>query len=197
MIKRTQEKILTAILDDSKHRYFVLGIGVTTFILGFAAGAIINFYLLLIHDPLVANFRASLSYKSSIFGDGVILPIINMFALLFLLENSRIIKEKTIKTAVSLGVLITLYFYINQAARGLVNWSMPTPWHWNLLGGFHAVYMFLAASFISLFYLTLIKYMRKSKVLPKEAVIVTGGIILFLILLRLDYMSIVFSLPKF
>lgn len=196
MIKRTQEKIMTAILDDAKQKYFVLGIGVATFILGFAAGAIINFYLLLVHDPLVENFRASLSYKSSIFGDGVILPIINMFALWFIFENSKIIKEKTIKTAVLLGVLITLYFYINQGARGLVNWSMPTPWHWNLLGGFHAVYMFLAASFISLFYLTLIKYVRKNKTIPREAIIVSVGIILFLILLRLDYMSIIFALPK-
>ncbi len=196
MIKRTQKRIITAILDDTKQKYFVLGIGVSTFVLGFAAGAIVNLYLLLINDPLVANFRSSLSYKSSIFGDGVILPIINMFALWFLLENNQIIKKKMIRTAVFLGVLITLYFHINQAARGLVNWAMPVPWEWNLLGSFHAGYMFLAASFISLFYLTLIRYVRKNKTMPREAVIVTGGIILFLILLRLDYMSIVFALPK-
>lgn len=198
MIKRTQEKIITAILDDSKQKYFVLGIGVATFLFGFAAGAILNVYLILTHSSVFSNLRTSLDYKSSIFGDGFILPIVNMFALWFILENNEMIKKKMIKSAFLLGFLITLYFHISQAMTGLVNWAMPTPWHWNALGVFHAIYMFLAFSFVSLFYITLAKFMKRHKRLPREALIVTVGGIIFLILLRLDYVAVSFSsiLPR-
>lgn len=197
MIKKTQEKIATLVLSDDNQKYIIVGIGLATFVLGFFAGAILNYYLLLIHSPLVENFRASLQYKSSIFGDGVILPIINMFAIYFILENKEFLRKKVIRNAIFFGILITAYFQVNQAVRGLVNWAMPSPWHWNLLGYFHDIYMFLATSFIALFYLILIKYVRRNKTLPVEALIVTLGIIIFLILLRLDYMTIDLSLPRF
>jgi len=196
MIRKTQEKIEAIVLDDAKQKYIVAGVGLATFILGFFAGAIFNYYLILIHSPFIAQLRSSLSYQSSIFGDGIVLPIINMFAVYFILENKEFLRRKVIRNAILLGVLITIYFHVNQAARGIVNWAMPTPWHWNYLGVFHAVYMFLAASFISLFYLVLIKYVRRNKTLPIEALIVTLGIIIFLVLLRLDYIAIDLSLPK-
>lgn len=209
MIKRTpaegearlkwQEKMITAILDDSKQKYFVLGIGLATFLFGFAAGAILNIYLILTHSTIFANLRTSLDYKSSIFGDGFVLPITNMFALWFLLENNELIKKRMIKSALILGFLITLYFHISQAVTGLVNWAMPTPWHWNALGVFHAIYMFSAFSFISLFLITLGKYMKRHKRMPKEAIIVIVGGITFLVLLRLDYVTVSLAsfLPKF
>lgn len=196
MIKKTQERIQTIVLDGSKQRYIVAAIGLATFVFGFMAGAIFNYYLILIHSPLIVNFRASLDYKSSIFGDGVILPIINMVAIYFILENKEFLRRRVLRNAILLGFLITIYFHISQATRGLVNWAMPEPWKWNELGAFHAAYMFLAASFISLFYLVLIKYMRRTKTLPKEALIVTLGIIIFLVLLRLDYIAIDLSLPR-
>lgn len=197
MIKKTQQRLVAAILDDSKQKYFVLGTGVATFVFGFAAGAILNIYLILTHSSVFGNLRTSLDYKSSIFGDGFILPIINMFAMWFILQNSEVIKEKNIKFSLLSGLLITLYFHVNQAARGLVNWAMPTPWHWNLLGAFHFIYMLLGFSFVSLFYITLAKYMKKHKTIPMEGLVVTIGGIIFLVLLRLDYIAVNFSLPKF
>lgn len=197
MIKRAQEKIETIVLDEAKQKYIIPGVGLATFIFGFFAGAVLNYYLILVHSPLVAQFRASLSYQSSIFGDGVILPITNMFIAYFVLENKEFLRKKVIRNAIFSGLLITLYFHLNQAMRGLVNWAMPTPWHWNALGAFHAGYMLLATTFISLFYLILIKYVRRNRVLPRGALIVTLGIIIFLILLRLDYMTVDFSLPRF
>lgn len=197
MIKRTQERIITAILDDSKQKYFVLGIGLATFLFGFAAGAVLNLYLILTHSPLFSNLRTSLDYKSSVFGDGFILPLVNMSALWFILKHSGLIKKRMIQSAFFLGFLITVYFHINQAVRGLINWAMPQPWHWNALGAFHGVYMFLAFTFVSLFYITLAKYMKRHKRLPKEAFVVTIGGIIFLILLRLDYITVVLSLPRF
>lgn len=197
MIKRTQELIETVVLDDAKQKHIIAGVGLATFVLGFFAGAIFNYYLILIRSPFIAQFRSSLSYQSSIFGDGIVLPIINMFAVYFILQNKEFLRKRVLRNAILLGLLITTYFHLNQAMRGLVNWAMPTPWHWNGLGAFHAGYMFLAASFISLFYLILIKYVRRNKTVPREALIVTLGIIIFLFLLRLDYIAVDLSLPKF
>ncbi len=196
MIKRTQEMVVSAILDDSKQKYFVVGTGVATFVFGFAAGALLNIYLILTHSTVFGNLRTSLDYKSSIFGDGFILPIINMFAMWFILQNSETIKEKDVKISFFSGLLITLYFHVSQAMRGLVNWAMPTPWHWNALGAFHFVYMLAGFTFVSLFFVTAIKYIKVNKRIPKEAYIVTIGGIIFLILLRLDYIAVNFSLPQ-
>lgn len=196
MINKTREKIEALVLDDAKQKYIIAGVGLATFIFGFFAGAVLNYYLILVHSPLVAQFRASLTYQSSIFGDGVILPISFMFATYFILENKEFLRRRVLRNALISGILITIYFHLNQAMRGLVNWAMPEPWKWNELGAFHAGYMLLATTFISLFYLVLIKYVRRNKTIPREAFIVTLGIIIFLILLRLDYMTVDFSLPQ-
>lgn len=197
MLRKTQELIETVVLDDAKKWYIIFGVGLSTFVLGFFVGALLNYYLILIHSPFIAQFRASLSYQSSIFGDGVILPIVNMFVAYFILENKEFLRRKVLMSAAFFGVLITLYFNVSQAMRGLVNWAMPAPWKWNELGAFHAGYMFLATTLLSLFYLILIKYVRRNKTIPKEAFIVTLGIIIFLILLRLDYVAVDLSLPRF
>lgn len=196
-MNKIQEKVITVILDDAKQKYIVASVGLATFVFGFFAGAVLNYYLILINSPLVANFRASLDYQSSIFGDGIILPVINMFGAYFVLRNKEFLRRRVLRNALFFGLLITIYFHINQAMRGLVNWAMPEPWKWTELGAFHAGYMLLATSFISLFYLVLIKYVKRNKTLPREALIVTLGIIIFLILLRLDYIAVDFSLPRF
>lgn len=197
MIKETQEKIEALVLDDAKQKYIVASVGLATFVFGFFAGAILNYYLILINSPLILNFRSSLDYQSSVFGDGIVIPIVNMFAVYFILENKEFLRKRIIRNALLAGVLITAYFHISQATRGLVNWAMPEPWRWNELGVFHAGWMLAATSFISLFYLILIKYVRRNRTLPKETLIVTLGIIIFLILLRLDYIAVDFSLPRF
>lgn len=187
------------VLDYVREKYIVLFTGIATFTFGFLAGAVLNLYLLSVRSPLVLNFRASLSYKSSIFGDGILLPIVNMIIVDFILRNREFLDRKSIRKALIAGFLITLYFHINQAVVGIINWAMPTPWHWNLLGGFHALYMFSVTSLLSLFYIMLFRYKKTHKSLPKAAWVVTAGVIIFLILLRLDYVAISLAnfVPKF
>lgn len=185
-IKDTAEVILPK--EDT--RFIVFSVGAATFFFGFAAGAIVNIYLLSINSSLVTTFRASLTYVSSIIGDGIVLPIVNMIIVSFLLVNREKVTKKTMRLALFFGLLITLYFHINQAVNGLVNWTMPMPWHWNILGVWHAGYMFTVASLISCFYLVLFKVKKRTKRVPREALIVTLGIALFLTLLRLDYSTV-------
>ena len=178
-----------SMLNTKRQRTIVIGVGAATFFFGFGAGAILNLYLLAINSPLVLQFRSSLMFVSSIIGDGIILPIVNMLIVSSLIKNKELISRLIVAMSLFCGLIITLYFHITQAVQGLVNWAMPKPWEWNFLGAWHALYMFAVSSLLSLFYIVLILNLKKQKKLHKEAVLVTLGIVLFIILLRLDYID--------
>ena len=173
-----------------KQKNIVWLTGFATFFFGFGAPAVLNLILFAIKSPLVLNFRSSLNFASSILGDGVILPIVNMLIARFILNNLKLVNRVNVFAGVIFGLIITLYFYITQAVQGLVNWSMPKPWQWNFLGVWHFFYMLSVASLISFYFLLLIKRIRKDKLIPRDAFLIIGGIILFLILLKLDYANV-------
>lgn len=178
-------------ITEIDNREVVIGlVGFATFFFGFWAGALLNLYLLAIDHPLVLEFRSSLSYKSAILGDGILLPIINMVAIAFILKHGEYIGRKLLEFALVIGMGITVWFHVNQAMQGLVNWAMPSPWQWNILGLWHAIYMFSVISLLSLFYLVSIKIMKQEKDIPIQAFVVSLGIALFFLLLRLDYVAI-------
>ncbi|HEY5476908.1 MAG TPA: hypothetical protein VIK11_09345 [Tepidiformaceae bacterium] len=164
--------------------------GLATFFFGFGGGAILSLYLKAVSSPLVAELRSSLSFKSSIFGDGIILPLVNMVVVAFLFDKHALIGQPERDVALVFGLLVTMYFHITQAMRGLVNWSMPTPWHWNILGAWHAIYMFSVATLLSLFYVVLVVSERTHRGFDPRAAFVTIGIVMFFALLRLDYVAV-------
>lgn len=174
-------------MELSKPKVIVPLVGFFTFFFGFAIGALINLYLIFIESPLVSAFRAALSFRSTIFGDGIILPVINMVAAYFLTVYRKFLNKFIIINSLIFGLLITSIFHTLQATLGFVNWSMPEPWKWNLLGIFHAMYMFTVTTFLSLFYRLSLKVFFKDKKISWEIVIVTLGLTLFLILLYFDY----------
>jgi hypothetical protein len=167
----------------------VLYTGLATFFFGFGAGALLNFYLILTDSSLLSGLRGSLNYISSIIGDGILLPVVNMIVVSFLRKNRAFISRASVAVALTLGLLITMYFHVAQAVQGLTNWAMPSPWHWNLLGVWHAVYMMSVSSLLCLFFVTVFTSRRRGHV-PREALLVTGGIVLFFFLLRLDYSTV-------
>jgi len=174
-------------------RAFVLAVGLATFGCGFLAGALLNLYLLAIHDPLVAQLRASLSYESAILGDGLILPIVNMTAARFIAQRRGHVGRMQVRLALLMGLVVTGYFHIDQAMHEIVNWAMPTPWHWNAIGLWHALYMLAVTSWLSLFLLLGGSAVRREKRIPGEAGIVLLGLIVFFALLRLDYHTLALS----
>ena len=186
------KQVKVAIAEVEIHEHVVAAVGFLTFFFGFGAGAVLNLYLLTIGHPLVTHLRSTLSYKSAIIGDGIVLPIVNMIAVSYLLKNSEYVSKRMVQLAMLIGGFVTIWFHMNQAVQGLVNWAMPTPWHWNLLGIWHALYMLAVASLLSLFYLVTIKVTREEKDVPLQPILVTAGIIVFFILLRLDYIAIDF-----
>lgn len=199
MRRKIREKTRAVIAAIGLDEEIIMAVGIATFFFGFLAGAIANFYLLVIGSPLVLHYRTVLSYKSAILGDGIILPVINMIIMGFLLERREYLTKRIARMALVSGLAITAYFHINQAMQGIINWAMPTPWHWNGIGLWHAVYMFSVTSFLSLFYLVSIRFIAREKELPRQVFIVTLGIIIFFILLRLDYITLDLSqfIPRF
>jgi hypothetical protein len=170
-----------------------------TFFFGFGAGALVNVYLTAIKSPLVADLRASLSYVSSIVGDGLLLPVVNAVVVSALLAHSHLLSTGVWLAAVALGLAVTAYFHIVQAVRGLVNWTMPEPWHWNVLGVWHAAYMLVVSTLLSLFYVAAIVGFVRGDGLPLWQVgAVTAGILAFFVLLRMDYATVQWSalVPK-
>lgn len=172
---------------------FIIVVGFATFFFGFAAPAILNLYLLATNSPLVLQFRSTLFYISSILGDGVILPIVNMFAASFIVKNKILIERQHFPLALFLGFLVTLYFHIVQGLLGLVNWSMPKPWQWNSLGVWHAFYMFGVSSLLFLYFLVLIRRLKKESIgrrvtaITKETFFIIVGLVIFFVLLGFDY----------
>jgi len=166
-------------------------VGLATFIFGFAAGALLNLYLIKKKSPLIAEHRGSLNYVSSVVGDGLVLPLVNMVIASSLIAHHTRIDGTTLGVAVGLGVAVTIYFHVVQAVRGLVNWTMPTPWRWNLLGAFHAAYMFAAATLLALFYVVVgAGTLAHEQGLLPSAAFVTAGVASFCVLLRLDYSAV-------
>lgn len=183
-----------AITEVDNREEIIALVGALTFIFGFGAGAILNVYLLAIGHPLVLHFRSMLFYKSAVFGDGILLPVINMLATAFILRNREFVKKQTFELALLLGIAVTVYFHVSQAVQGLVNWAMPAPWQWNILGVWHALYMFSVASLLSLFYLVAVKVIREEEDIPMQAILVTLGLVVFFMLLHLDYPSSSFTI---
>jgi hypothetical protein len=169
----------------------VIATGLATFVFGFGAGAALNLYLISVKSPLIAEHRGSLNYVSSIVGDGVLLPLMNMVIVSFLIAHRVRIDSTTLTIAVSLGVAVTVYFHVVQAVRGLVNWTMPRPWRWNALGAFHAAYMLAAASLLALFYSVVgAGALAHDGGIGPSATFVTAGVVCFCALLRLDYAAV-------
>jgi len=165
----------------------VLGVGAATVLFGLALGALLNLVLMARGDPIVHDLRATLSYRSALFGDGLVLPIVNMAATSYLTKHRPAFGRSLVLVAVVLGAAITGYFHVVQATNDLVNWSMPAPWHWNGVGAIHALYMFAVISWLWLFLLVVIKVAERPTALPREAAVVFTGVVLFLWLLDLDY----------
>ena len=171
-------------------KQIIFATGLTTFFFGFFAGALLNWYLIAVNDPLVTQFRSTLNYTSAIIGDGIVLPITNMIMVAFLLNHRKYLNKYTKYGGFAGGVIITAYFHITQAVQGIVNWAMPTPWHWNVLGFWHFFYMLAVSTLISGFYIAVFQYIKREGRVPKSAFLASFGIVIFLILLRLDYFTI-------
>src|ERR1700719_3190761 len=70
------------------------------------------------------------AYYSGIIGDGILIPAVNLGAY------------------VALGLITAFAAFLAQAGLGVVNWSMPSPFHWSEVGRVHFVVMWAEISYL-------------------------------------------------
>lgn len=104
------------------------------------------------HRPqFLKNHQHVLQYISGIIGDGLLVPLTNVVAIETLQQIERpIFSMRMIGFSFLSGMVITFLFHKGQQYFKLTNWTMPKVGVWNLLGFYHALFMFFESSFLVL-----------------------------------------------
>ncbi|MCS6800609.1 MAG: hypothetical protein RMM58_10310 [Chloroflexota bacterium] len=159
-----------------------------TIVLAFGVNAVAHLILLLRRSRLVQEYRGTLQFLSAWVGDGVLLPALNVIAARLLQRTGGPPNRAELAAALAVGGGITAALHGYQGARGLVNWSMPRPWRWNLLGWYHALFMTGQLSYLALALLRLRRW-RRTPLALRDGALIGAGLLLFALLLRWDYRS--------
>jgi hypothetical protein len=77
------------------------------------------------------------SYYSGVLGDGLLIPAANVAGFIVLRQLAPRLAWRRLPLYAFLGLLTAMTAYGVQARLDLVNWSMPTPFHWSQVGQFH------------------------------------------------------------
>jgi hypothetical protein len=117
--------------------------------LGVSGGT--NVWMLITGNDLIKKHRPTLTFRSAIFGDGLILPYINVLMMKSFSRWKPKLTPTTALVPILGGSAVSLMFHIGQGRGGLVNWTMTKPWRWNLLGYYHFVYMATQFSYMLLY----------------------------------------------
>jgi hypothetical protein len=125
---------------------------VATAFFGFAVQALGNVYLSWRDDPLVHQYRSTLSYTSAIVGDGILIPLVNVFITSQLVTWRRRPHLSELALSVLGGGLITGGVHLYQAVNDLRNWAMPLPFQWTSIGYYHAAFMWTELACVLFFW---------------------------------------------
>ncbi len=167
-----------------------LAVWLSTLMLGFGVPVAVNLWLLAQGDATVHLLRSTLTYRSALVGDGLILPLVNVLIFLFLREWRQGVTPRALGRALLWGGLLTVAVHIYQGAASLVNWTMPTPFRWTVLGYYHALFFWGEVSVIALFCGVTLARLRKGDGLPAQrlpVLAVLAGLSAFVLLLVQDY----------
>ncbi len=119
---------------------------------GFLVQAIGNVYLNWRADPLVHEYRATLSYTSAVIGDGILIPLVNVFMTTQLVLWRRRPSLAEVGGVVLAGGIMTGAVHLYQALNDLRNWAMPAPFEWTPIGYYHSAFMWAEMSFVVFFW---------------------------------------------
>ncbi len=160
-----------------------------TLLFGFVIQAAGSAYVRWTADPLVLQYRTTLSYTSAIVGDAILIPLVNVFITGQLLAWRRRPRPAEIAGAVMGGALLTSFVHLYQATNALLNWTMTAPYRWTPLGYFHAAFMFAELSFVIFFWgqVALVAKERPRAILSHRVLFVLLCGLIFLRLVLGDY----------
>lgn len=156
--------------------------------LGVSGGT--NVWMIITKNRLIKEHRPTLTFRSAIFGDGVILPVVNCIMMKSFQRWKPRLSTRTAIAPILGGSAISLMFHIAQGKGEMVNWTMTKPWRWNLLGYYHFVYMATQFSYMLLYFTQLGGRARKGEVTgeqKRDLAIIAANLALFGVLLQTDY----------
>ena len=134
--------------------------------------------------------RTVFHYYSGVFGDGVLLPVVNVMGFVLLRQLSPGVPWRRLPIYVLLGVATATAAYMTQARLDLVNWSMPTAFRWSDVGQFH---FFVLAAELSYLYVVLATAVNNWSALCRDSsawrafAVGWAGVALFGVSLAADY----------
>ena len=109
-------------------------------------------------DNLLTKYRHVFGYSSGVIGDGVLVPLSNVFSYLLLLEIGQSFELGLCYSALIFGFFISFWFHYVQRHLSLTNWTMPKVGQWNSLGLYHICFMFFESSILSYVLLASMRY---------------------------------------
>src|SRR6478735_6082443 len=84
--------------------------------------------------PILDEHKHVAKYVSGIVGDGVLVPLTNVFIVLSLQMIPMQMSNSQLMLSLVMGYVITFIFHFGQTHYRLTNWTMPQVNHWNGLG---------------------------------------------------------------
>jgi hypothetical protein len=90
------------------------------------------------------------AYYSGVLGDGLLIPAVNVAGFMVLRQLAPGIPWKRLPLYVLLGLATATTCFLVQAQLDLVNWSMPSPFHWSDVGQFHFLVMWSEFTYLYL-----------------------------------------------
>jgi hypothetical protein len=96
------------------------------------------------HQPTV------FSYYSGVLGDGVLIPAVNVAGFIVLRQLALGIPWRRLPLYALLALVTATTAFLAQGRLDLVNWSMPSPFHWSDVGQFHFLVMWTEFAYLYL-----------------------------------------------
>lgn len=134
--------------------------------------------------------RTVFHYYSGVLGDGLLLPAVNVLGFIVLRQMAQLVAWRRAPLYAMLGAATASAAFLVQAKLELVNWSMPTPFHWSDVGQFHFFVMSAELAYLYLVFATAInnwKALTRDSVAWRSFAVGWAGVALFAASLAADY----------
>lgn len=162
----------------------ILQVGFITFVFSFGVQAAFYYYYKFTNNSLIKKHKAVMQYTSGVIGDGILMPLTNIFAVLALNSQKIVIEPYTLLFSIIGGIITVFIFHYGQEYYNLKNWTMPDTGLWNLLGVYHAVFMFAESSFLCF---VLINWVQKGFYSISSHAIYVGFLVMFVFFITFVY----------
>ncbi len=171
---------------------WMLWIALISCFFSFGVQTAVYFYMKWKNYPLIKKHKYVLQYYSGIVGDGVLIPLINVFAIQIIQQSGGITLSPWVLALSGVGgIIITFVFHYGQQVFKLTNWTMPEVGNWNKMGLYHAIFMFCEGGFLTYSLIIYLTSTIHSVNLPMGWALL--GLLLFFITFVYDYWGRLFK----